>query len=66
MSTYEDLRIKALMILSIALIATLFAAGPIFLEHPAFAAHHPLHKGSGDSLQGLGYGPCFRVIAPSD
>ena len=32
----------------------MFAAGPIVLEHQAFAEHHPLRKGSGDSLQRLG------------
>jgi hypothetical protein len=40
--------------------AALFVAGPIVVEHQAFAAHHPPYKASSDSLRGVGYGPCFQ------
>ena len=46
-----------LSILSIALTATMFAAGPILTEHQVFAylkSHYP------NDLRGVAYGPCFQ------
>ena len=45
-----------LSILSIALTATMFAAGPILTEHLVFAfrSHYP------NDLGGVAYGPCFQ------
>ena len=53
---------NALIIVSIALAAALFVAGPIVVEHQAFAAHHPPHKASSDSLRGVGYGPRKNLV----
>jgi hypothetical protein len=41
--------------LLMALLSALFAAGPLVAEHQSpFAAHQSPHKGSGDSLRGVG------------
>ena len=45
-----------LSILSIALTATMFAAGPILTEHQVFA--YP------NDLGGVAYGPCFQKEGP--
>ena len=46
-----------LSILSIALTATMFAAGPILAEHQVFAYHIPHYP---NDLRGVAYGPCFQ------
>ena len=51
-----------LSILSIALTATMFAAGPILTEHKVFAAGpcNLLKSCYPNNLRGVAYGPCFQ------
>jgi hypothetical protein len=52
-----------LSILSIALTATMFAAGPILPEHQVFATGTPcnhLKSCYPNDLRGVAYGPCFQ------
>jgi hypothetical protein len=50
-------RTIALSILSIALTAIMFAAGPILAEHQVFAYHIPHYP---NNLGGVVYGPCLQ------